>query len=121
VSSTPLQDQESDGDENGTADDSIQADALNEVIMAIDMSAKGNLGCAYYVATEEALFLLEDVAMASSEIVETLLLHVRPTTVLAPARTAQNLLDILAAGADGEDGVHRHREHTLSWRVFASN
>lgn len=107
--STPAQAQESDG-ENNLADSSLQADALNEVIMAIDMNNSGNLGCAYYVAMDEALFLLEDIAMAGNEIVETLLLHVRPTTVLTPARTAQGLLDMLAAGAEGENGASHHRK-----------
>lgn len=81
------------------AGDPLDADALGEVIMAIDLSKAGHLGCAYYIAAEEKLFLLEDVPMAGAEIVETLLLHAKPTTVLTPSRTSLMLLDILRKGA----------------------
>ncbi|KAI1858378.1 uncharacterized protein JN550_012743 [Neoarthrinium moseri] len=96
---------------DGLNDDSLDADALNEVIMALDMKENGNLGCAYYIAADEALFLLEDVAAAGVEIVETLLVHAKPTTVLTPARTSQALLSLLAKGSDSEDGD----DHDRTW------
>ena len=71
--------------------------------MAIDMKDNGTLGCAYYVAAEEAMFLLEDVAMAGMEIAETLLLHARPTTVLITPRTPQPLFDVLKQGSQRLD------------------
>jgi len=40
-----LQEQEEQADED--------ADALGEVVMAVDMSKNGTLGCAYYVAQDE--------------------------------------------------------------------
>lgn len=80
------------------------ADALNETIMAIDIKSNGNLGCAYYIASQETLYLLEDVAMASSDLVETLLLHANPTTVLISARAPDSLADNLERGAQGVDG-----------------
>ncbi|ORY66344.1 muts domain V-domain-containing protein [Pseudomassariella vexata] len=91
-----------DGDE---ADDPFpeDADALSEVIMALDMKANGNLGCAYYIAADEILLLLEDVAMARAEVIETLLLHARPTTVLTPSRTSETLADLLAKCAHDVD------------------
>lgn len=72
--------------------------------MAIDMKDSGNLGCAYYIAADETLFLLEDVAMSGMDLVETLLLHVNPTTVLISARASDTLADYLARGAQGVDG-----------------
>ncbi|KAI1770907.1 muts domain V-domain-containing protein [Hypoxylon cercidicola] len=80
------------------------ADALGEIIMAVDMKDSGNLGCAYYIAADETLFLLEDVAMSGIDLVETLLLHVNPTTVLISARASETLADYLAKGAQGVDG-----------------
>ncbi|KAI1407499.1 muts domain V-domain-containing protein [Hypoxylon sp. FL1857] len=80
------------------------ADALGEIIMAIDMKDNGNLGCAYYVAIDEALFLLEDVPMSGMDLVETLLLHVNPTTVLISARASETLANYLAAKAQGVNG-----------------
>ncbi|KAI0125765.1 muts domain V-domain-containing protein [Xylariales sp. AK1849] len=102
LSATPLQSLE---EEEDLADDpfAADADALNEVIMAIDMKDNGKLGCAYYIVADETLFLLEDVAMAGVEIVETLLLYAKPTTIVTPARTSQVLTDLIAKGAQGAD------------------
>ncbi|OTB16046.1 hypothetical protein K445DRAFT_351925 [Daldinia sp. EC12] len=68
------------------------------------MKENGSLGCAYYIAIDEALFLLEDVAMSGMDLVETLLLHVNPTTVLISARAPEKLADYLTRGAQGVDG-----------------
>lgn len=80
------------------------ADALSEIILAVDMKENGNLGCAYYIAIDETLFLLEDVAMSGMDLVETLLFHVNPTTVLISARAPEKLADYLARRAQGVDG-----------------
>ncbi|KAI0838978.1 muts domain V-domain-containing protein [Hypoxylon sp. FL0890] len=80
------------------------ADALGEIIMAIDMKDNGNLGCAYYVTIDETLFLLDDVPMSGMDLVETLLLHVNPTTVLISARASETLANYLAKKAQGVDG-----------------
>jgi hypothetical protein len=111
ASTTPVQrhsdeDEDDDPENDCHADD--DADALSEDIMAIDMKNNGNLGCAYYIAADEALFLLEDVAMAGVEIVETLLLHVKPTTILTPGRTSQVLMDVLERDAQGIDRDDQH-------------
>jgi DNA mismatch repair protein MSH5 len=86
-----------------------EPDSLNEVIMAINMKNNGSVGCAYYVAAEEVLFLLEDVEMAGAEIVETLLIHASPTTVIIPSRASKALSNILEpgsydAGQNGSEG-----------------
>ncbi|KAI1104166.1 muts domain V-domain-containing protein [Jackrogersella minutella] len=94
-------------DDDSHADDVLSnedADALGEIIMAIDMKDNGNLGCAYYIAIDEALFLLEDVAMSGIDLVETLLLHVNPTTVLISARASETLANFLAKRTQGIDG-----------------
>ncbi|KAI8956371.1 muts domain V-domain-containing protein [Xylaria longipes] len=84
------------------------ADAMNEIIMAIDMRDRGprgsTLGCAYYVVLEEALYLLEDVAMAGVDLVETLLLHAQPTTVLISARAPEPLSQFLTRGSQDVNG-----------------
>lgn len=72
--------------------------------MAIDMKDSGTVGCAYYVAIDEALFLQEDISMAGIEFVEMLLLRVEPTTVLISLRSPENLVDFLEAGAQDFDG-----------------
>lgn len=44
---------------------------LDQVIMAIDMKERETVGCCYYVAQEEKLYLLEDVRSGGMEIIET--------------------------------------------------
>lgn len=65
------------------------------------MRDNGSLGCAYYVASDEVLYLLEDVAMAGIDLVDTLLLHGNPTTVIISARAPETLADYLAQRAQG--------------------
>lgn len=77
--------------------------------MAIDMKDNGTVGCAYYVAIDEALFLQEDVPLAGIELVETLLLHVEPTTVLISIRSPDSLVQFIEAGAQDFQG-HRNQE-----------
>ncbi|KAK6078726.1 MutS domain V [Seiridium cupressi] len=111
TSATSAQSQvDEDEQDHDLADDQLNADALNEVIMAMDMNKAGDLGCAYYIAAEEKLLLLEDVPMAGHEIIETLLLHAKPSTVLTPSRASHVLLDLLSKGAEGEDQDDHHRD-----------
>lgn len=81
---------------------------MNEIIMAIDMRDRGpqgsTIGCAYYVVLEEVLYLLEDVAMAGVDLVETLLLHGQPTTVLISTRAPESLAGVLARGSQDVNG-----------------
>lgn len=72
--------------------------------MAIDMRDNGTVGCAYYVAIDEALFLQEDIAMAGIEFVETLVIRVEPTTVLISLRSPDSLVNFLEAGAQDFEG-----------------
>jgi hypothetical protein len=46
------------------------ADALNEVVMAVDLQERGTVGCAYYVAREERLYFMEDVKLGGVEVVD---------------------------------------------------
>jgi hypothetical protein len=51
-------------------DDDFDADTLNEIVMAVEVRERGNVGCAYYVAREEKLFFMEDSKYGGIEIVE---------------------------------------------------
>jgi DNA mismatch repair protein MSH5 len=75
------------------------ADAMNEIIMAIDMKNRGTLGCAFYIAREEKLCLMEDIKMAELDIVDTLKLHVQPTVILISSRAEEDLEDHLSKEA----------------------
>jgi DNA mismatch repair protein MSH5 len=76
---------------------------VNEVIMAIDMRDREIIGCAYYVAREEKLCLMEDIKMAGLDLVETLKLHAQPTAMLIGTRSDEKLEDHLSKEARGID------------------
>lgn len=46
-----------------------ESDSLDEVIMAVDLRDKGTVGCCYYVAREEKLYLMEDVKYGGIEVI----------------------------------------------------
>lgn len=52
--------------DDSTLDDST----LSEVIMAVNVSNKGTVGCAYYVARNETLYFMEDVGAGGTAIVD---------------------------------------------------
>ncbi|KAK0672811.1 putative muts protein 5 [Cercophora samala] len=71
--------------------------------MAINMDREGKVGCAYYSAVDETLFLEDDVAMGGIETVETFLLHMEPTSVLISNRAADTLVQFLEQSAQRFD------------------
>lgn len=83
-------------------------DLLNEVIMAIDVDKDGKVGCAYYFAMDEALVLEEDISMGGIEAVDTLLLHVQPTSIIVPNRAPGDLIEFL------ERDAHRFDDNEVS-------
>lgn len=81
-------------------------DSLNEIIMAVEMRERGTVGCAYYVAREEKLYLIEDIKMGNLDIIDTLKLHSQPTVVLISTRSDEKLethLNKEARGIDRDD------------------
>ena len=45
-------------------------DTLNEVIMAVDLSPRGTVGCCYYVARDEKLYFMEDIEFGDVDVVD---------------------------------------------------
>lgn len=52
-------------------DEREEDDSMNEVIMAVDLRDRGTVGCAYYVAREEKLYMMEDVRLGGIEVIQT--------------------------------------------------
>ena len=50
-------------------------DTLDEVIMAVNLSDRGTVGCAYYVAREEKLYFMEDLKLGGADIVDQCMLR----------------------------------------------
>lgn len=91
--------------------------------MAIDLDRDGKVGCAYYVAMEERLVLEEDIPMGGIETVDTLLLHVQPTSVMIPNRAPGDLIEFLERDAhrfdDNEGSVGEKGSYILRHLVSA--
>ncbi|MCJ1471038.1 MutS protein msh5 [Pseudocyphellaria aurata] len=82
-------------------------DSLHEVIMAVDLRDKGTVGCCYYVAGEEKLYLMEDVKYGGIEINMTAVkLSVMPTTILLSSRVDETVESYLSQ----DRGVHESVE-----------
>lgn len=58
-------------EDDAAIDEREENDSLNEIIMAVDVKGRGNVGCSYYVAREEKLYFMEDVKLGGLEVVET--------------------------------------------------
>lgn len=84
------EDEASDGD-----DDIPMTEALQEVIMSIDLRGDGMLGCAFFSTVDSVLSLMSQVPMAGLDICEGLLIHTQPTTVLVSARAPEHLMNLL--------------------------
>ncbi|KAJ5794039.1 DNA mismatch repair protein MutS core [Penicillium paradoxum] len=65
-------------------------DFEDHVIAAIDMKDYGTVGCAYYSAEEEKMYLLGDSRSGGMETIDALLLQIKPTVVLTPPRVDLN-------------------------------
>lgn len=89
------------------------SDDMNEIIMAVDMKERGTIGCAYYIAREEKLCLMEDIKMAGLETIDTLKLQAQPTIVLISTRSDERLEQHLNRDARGIDRGDEASEFTL--------
>ncbi|KAK4507319.1 hypothetical protein PRZ48_001054 [Zasmidium cellare] len=70
-------------------------DADQEVVMAVDVTDRGSMGCAYYVAREEKLCMMEDVQLGGADMVDALKLFIDPTVVLTSVKCNDEVIDRL--------------------------
>ena len=45
-------------------------DTLDEVILAVDLTPRGTVGCCYYVARDETLYFMEDIEFGDVDVVD---------------------------------------------------
>jgi DNA mismatch repair protein MSH5 len=74
-------------------DDLHVDDTLNEVVMAVDMTPRGTVGCCYYVARDEKLFFMEDIQFGHVDVVDTLRVFINPTVVLLSTKVDDTVFD----------------------------
>ncbi|OJI90821.1 hypothetical protein ASPTUDRAFT_163445 [Aspergillus tubingensis CBS 134.48] len=67
-------------------------DDEEQVVVAVDMRDSGTVGCSYYSALEEKLYLLGDLRHSSENIIDSLVLQTKPTVLLISPRVDPNNL-----------------------------
>ncbi|PWY81426.1 DNA mismatch repair protein Msh5 [Aspergillus eucalypticola CBS 122712] len=67
-------------------------DELEQVVVAVDMRDSGTVGCSYYSALEEKVYLLGDLRHSSKDIIDSLVLQTKPTVLLISPRVDPNNL-----------------------------
>ncbi|KAI9796475.1 MAG: MutS protein msh5 [Piccolia ochrophora] len=99
-----------------------ESDALNEVIMAIDMKDRGTLGCSYYMAREESLYFMEDLKLGGIEVIDQLKSMVEPTIIILSTRiedTVDEHLKLPEHRDDMPESSHRDLPYILEIRPSA--
>ncbi|EZF33889.1 hypothetical protein H101_02549 [Trichophyton interdigitale H6] len=74
-------------------------DELCKVVMAVDMKDRGTIGCSYYSAQEEKLYVMEDIVYGGHDVIDILKLEIEPTVLLLSLRADQGLEDLTHAGS----------------------
>lgn len=57
-------------EDDANVQDSEIDNSLDQVIMAVDMRDKGTVGCCYYVAKEEKLYMMDDIRYSGVEVID---------------------------------------------------
>ncbi|RMZ69201.1 dna mismatch repair msh5 [Pyrenophora seminiperda CCB06] len=81
--------------------DDINDDTLNEIIMAVDLSPRGIVGCCFYVARDEKMHFMEDIQCGDVGIVESLRTFIEPTVILVSTKIDDKVIDSLDPEARG--------------------
>ncbi|RAR08460.1 DNA mismatch repair protein MutS [Stemphylium lycopersici] len=68
-------------------------DTLNEVIMAVDLTPQGTVGCCYYIAREEQLYFMEDIQCGGVDVVDALKTYIDPTVILVSTKIDDKVID----------------------------
>jgi DNA mismatch repair protein MSH5 len=92
-------------------------DSVNEIMMAVDIKKGGTVGCAYYTAREETLYLMQDLPSGDLAIVDTLKLHIQPTTVIISTRADEELEKHLSKDARA---IERGEDDSMSYILLPS-
>lgn len=66
----PGDDRNAAGSEQAPEDLEFDSEHLHEVVMAVNVTERGTVGCAYYVARTEKLYFMEDVQLGGVDVVD---------------------------------------------------
>lgn len=103
-----------------------ELDDHSAIIMAVDLRERGTVGCAYYVAHSETLYLLEEAKLGNAEVIDMRMdfvlcssgysdmlqvkSYISPTIIIANNRADDTVVDVLKPGvrsrtSDAESGI----------------
>ncbi|PLB43783.1 DNA mismatch repair protein Msh5 [Aspergillus steynii IBT 23096] len=71
---------------NDRLGEQLTDDVFDQVIVAIDTRDSGTVGCSYYSAREEKLYMLGDMQSSGTDIIDTIIFQTKPTVILASPR-----------------------------------
>jgi len=80
----------------------IPDNAQDYILLALEVKMDGKLGCAYFSFADSTLALLEETNVVDWTCIELLLTHTRPTVVLVPMRSSEDLLGQLKEFSSSE-------------------
>ncbi|RYO26585.1 hypothetical protein AA0111_g7984 [Alternaria arborescens] len=81
-------------------------DTLIEVIMAVDLTPRGTVGCCYYVAREEKLYFMEDIQCGDVDVIEALRTFIEPTVILVSTKIDDKVIERFDPEAANADYAH---------------
>ncbi|CAN9167596.1 unnamed protein product [Alternaria alternata] len=81
-------------------------DTLIEVIMAVDLTPRGTVGCCYYVARDEKLYFMEDIQCGDVDVIEALRTFIEPTVILVSTKIDDKLIERFDPEAANADYAH---------------
>ncbi|PYH95934.1 DNA mismatch repair protein Msh5 [Aspergillus ellipticus CBS 707.79] len=90
-------------------------DELEQVVVAVDIRDSGTVGCSYYSAQEEKLYLLGDLRYSNAEIIESLILQIKPTVLLISPRIDHNKIQE-RRGTEQDSDTHSYLPYQLDVR-----
>lgn len=107
--------------------ESVRDDTLSEIIMAVDMTPRGTVGCCYYIAREERLYFMDDIQIGDVDIVDTcrsndvqyrkmyvyhlsVKIFIEPTVILVSNKIDDSIIERFDPGAKNADSVSSNND-----------
>ncbi|KAL1792204.1 hypothetical protein ACET3X_009955 [Alternaria dauci] len=78
-------------------------DTLIEIVMAVDLTPRGTVGCCYYVARDEKLYFMEDIQCGDVDVVEALRTFIEPTVILVSTKIDNKVIERVDPEAGNAD------------------
>ena len=61
---------EHDRDREAEGQEQVENESIDQIVMAVDMRDEGTVGCCYYLAARETIYLMVDIKSAGVDIVD---------------------------------------------------